>query len=300
MQIGKVLLDESLYDGEDLYSEGDVEEELLEIVKGDIDHDKAIVENPKFAILYHLAKDREMIALPMKISDNDEVLEIGAGCGAVTGALTAKAKSVECIELSKRRSMINAYRHKDDENLTIRVANFKNIEFDKQYDVITLIGVLEYSVYYVGGETPFKDMLDKVKSLLKPGGRLYIAIENRLGLKYFAGAAEDHLGIEFAGIEGYDSDSHVRTFSKNELWKLLSEEGYEDITFLYPFPDYKFPNVILSEGSKPSASDVDKIYSNYGGERITVFDEKKAWGTLVDTDDWKTFANSFLVEAYRR
>ena len=35
---------------------------------------------------------------------------------------------------------------------------------------------------------------------LKKGGRIVIAIENRLGLKYFAGCAEDHLGTYFSGI----------------------------------------------------------------------------------------------------
>ena len=37
-------------------------------------------------------------------------------------------------------------------------------------------------------------MLQRVRSLLKPEGKLIVAIENQLGLKYFAGAPEDHLG----------------------------------------------------------------------------------------------------------
>ena len=37
-------------------------------------------------------------------------------------------------------------------------------------------------------------MFQKVSSCLKPGGKLYVAIENKLGLKYFAGCSEDHLG----------------------------------------------------------------------------------------------------------
>ena len=46
----------------------------------------------------------------MEIQDTDEVLEVGAGMGAITGALAAKAKKVDCIELSKRRSLVNAHR----------------------------------------------------------------------------------------------------------------------------------------------------------------------------------------------
>ena len=46
-----------------------------------------------------------------------------------------------------------------------------------------------------------------------------MAIENKLGLKYFAGCKEDHVGRMFEGIEGYKNTSGVETFSKRELEK---------------------------------------------------------------------------------
>ena len=42
----------------------------------------------------------------MDISKSDSLLEIGAGCGAITGALAREARDVTCIDLSKRRSLI--------------------------------------------------------------------------------------------------------------------------------------------------------------------------------------------------
>ena len=73
----------------------------------------------------------------------EKVLEIGSGCGAVTGALCERAKEVTCIELSMKRSKINAYRHQDQDNLKILVGNFQEIEknLTEKYDYITLIGV---------------------------------------------------------------------------------------------------------------------------------------------------------------
>lgn len=44
-----------------------------------------------------------------------------------------------------------------------------------------------------------------------------MAIENKLGLKYFAGCKEDHVGRMFEGIEGYKNTSGVETFSKREF-----------------------------------------------------------------------------------
>ncbi len=40
------------------------------------------------------------------------VLEIGAGCGAISGVLCRNAKHVTSVDLSKRRSLINANRNK--------------------------------------------------------------------------------------------------------------------------------------------------------------------------------------------
>ena len=51
---------------------------------------------------------------------------------------------------------------------------------------------------------------------LAPGGKIVIAIENRLGLKYWAGCAEDHVGKYFEGLEGYHNTKGVRTYSKKE------------------------------------------------------------------------------------
>ena len=40
-----------------------------------------------------------------------------------------------------------------------------------------------------------KIFLIKIKQLLKPDGKLLIAIENQYGLKYWCGALEDHTGL---------------------------------------------------------------------------------------------------------
>ena len=60
-------------------------------------------------------------------------------------------------------------------------------------------------------------------SYLKNTGKLLIAIENKLGMKYFAGAPEDHTDIPFFGINGYPGNHSVRTFSKTELQELVKK-----------------------------------------------------------------------------
>ena len=99
--------------------------------------------------------DRFSVTLPMvsvilyfSSASHTFVLEVGSGCGAITGALSRKAGSVTCVDLSKKRSLINAYRHSESENVTIHIGNFTDVEPDlpADYDYICLIGVFEYGL----------------------------------------------------------------------------------------------------------------------------------------------------------
>ncbi len=228
-KIGNVCLDETYYPGEDLYSDGAVEERLLELAEeyGDGDYHKAIVKEREWAVMYHMAHERGNILSWYPFGEGAKILEVGSGCGAVTGALAAKAGSVTCIDLSKRRSTINALRNQKRDNIKIYVGNFQDIEkgLEKDFDYATLIGVFEYGQGYIGGERPYHEFLSAVMDHIKPGGKLLLAIENKFGLKYWAGCTEDHVGRMFEGIEGYPLADGVRTFTKPELVRILEECG---------------------------------------------------------------------------
>lgn len=295
LRVGEVDLDLCRYSGSDQYSDGDIEDELLEIVKSNEAYDKILSRCDDFSIYYHLAEERGFITEVMDISGQDDVLEIGAGCGAVTGALADKAGHVYCIELSKRRSLINAYRHKGYQNISIQVCNYEDSVHTKKYDVITLIGVLEYAGYYIHAKDPFEVFLLDVNQKLKDGGKIYIAIENRLGIKYFSGCKEDHSGLEFEGIEGYTEQSKAKTFSYHELRSLLQRCGFEQMEFYYPYPDYKFPSEIYSDRYYPCKGSGFVKSSNYKSARNEYFDEIKFMNSLQMEDEFRIFSNSFLV-----
>lgn len=299
-EVGKVKLILDYYNGSDLYSDGEVENDILNIVQSGEDFDAAIERDDRWPVLYHLSKRREAIIQPMDIAKTDIVLEIGSGCGAVTGALAEKAHSVDCIELSKQRSLINAYRHKNYNNVRIIAANFNDVVFENQYDVITLIGVLEYAGSYMNAGNPYLDLLKRVRELIKSGGKLYLAIENRFGMKYFAGCTEDHTGREFDGIEGYHISDEVRTFSKAELTEVLHEAGYEKLKFFYPFPDYKLPTTIFSDEFLPRPGQLNEAGANYGQPRHQYFNEIMAFAHMKSGEDFKQFSNSYLIEAKTR
>ncbi len=303
-KIGKVSLNYQYYTGSDLYNEGDEAEELvLQTVKNSIDykdHLDVILKDHRWPVLYQLSQQRQNIIKPMEIDSNDIVLEVGAGMGAVTGAIARRCKKVECIELSKRRSLANAYRNREYDNIEIYVANFQDVPLSRKYDVVTLIGVLEYAQSYIDSATPYEDFIEKIAGVLNQGGRIYIAIENKLGLKYFAGCSEDHLGKPFVGIEGYTKTDKVKTFSRSQLINLLVEHGFQEPYFYYPYPDYKFPTEIYSDDILPGENFQFVTTANYDMPRLKIFDEEKVIRSLAGAEELKMLANSFLVEAIRR
>ena len=295
--IGNVKLDFSAYDDKDFYSDGDIEEEILShFINGDAEN--FLRNDNRFPVLYHLSTLRNLLLEWFPIKESDSVLEIGCGCGALTGLLTQKGATVEAVELSPRRASVCALRNQDKKNLTIHVGNFNSITFDKKFDYVLLIGVLEYAEKFTHTKNPQIDFLNKCKSLLKPDGALVIAIENRLGIEYFSGKPEDHTGRLFDGITDYPQPFGVRTFSRAELKRLLNTCGLVDQKFFYPYPDYKFPYLIHSDEMLPTATEFAHFSDIfYDTNRLELFKMSRALPTIINAGLYQDFANSFLIVA---
>ncbi len=295
----KPVFNTSFYKGEDLYSDGDVENEVIKIIAAnpDTDYEKAISNNYSWPVFYHLTRIRQNLLNWYPFKEQSDVLEIGCGMGAITELLCKKCNSVTAVELSKRRATATYLRCREYDNLEIIVGNLNDIQFNKKYDYITLIGVLEYQNNFTSSSNPFRDFLAKIKQLLKPDGKLIIAIENKYGLKYWCGAPEDHSGIPYDGINNYVYSNVARTFSKKQLERLVKSVGFSNTYFYYPLPDYKMPQVVYSEDYLPKNGSIDNwipYYEPNGNSMIS--DEEHIYGDLVDNDVFEFFANSFMVE----
>ncbi len=298
-KVGNVTLDLTYYPGEDFYSDGTIEDELLAIVKEHKPQEfpEIIEEKKNWPVFYHLSPFRTNIIDWLPIKKTDKVLEIGSGCGAITGTLAEKAGSVTCIELSKKRSLVNAYRNQNKDNITIMVGNFKDIEpnLPCDYDYVFLIGVFEYGQAYIGGATPYEDFMKICNRHRNEKGRLVIAIENKFGLKYWAGCREDHVGTYFSGIQGYPNGGVARTFTKKGLEKIAKSAGIEQYSFYYPYPDYKFPTVVYSDRYLPKQGELSNNLRNFDRDRMVLFDEKLAFDQIIEEEEFPLFSNSYLL-----
>ena len=257
--------------------------------------------------LYHLSGTRANLMRPLRPLFQGDILEIGAGCGAISrylGECTAGSGSrLLALEGSPRRAAIARARTQGLDHVTVVTEQFDTFAPARQFDVVTLIGVLEYANLFTGGPTAALSMLQRARQLVKPGGHLVIAIENQFGLKYFAGAPEDHLGTPMVGIESRYGNSQAKTFGKKALQRLLKDAGFPHDTFLAPFPDYKLPVSVISEAGM-QAPQFDAAALAWQSVRkdpqlpaALHFSPELAWPDLFANDLGMDLSNSFLIVA---
>jgi SAM-dependent methyltransferase len=294
------------------YSDGQaVEREILEILDR-ADHlgsatSIAPERYSKWPVRYHLCAERANLVRHLGFEGLD-VLEFGAGMGGVSRFLAERSRSLTVIEGTEARFRALQSRLRDLDNWTGIVANIVDVRLEKTFDVVCVIGVLEYAELYVAaapGESPFMRLLETAMRHLSDQGVLVLAIENKLGLKYWSGAAEDHLNALFAGVCDYPRAPSARTFSRRELLGLLHAVGASKVDEFFPFPDYKVPTSVISAAfaeidpelaaSVATAGPLD----NQSGPRMRLFPEQLAAKSIARAGLLPEFANSFLLVASR-
>lgn len=196
----------------------------------------------------HLSPNRANLLRPLKCHITGRVLEIGAGCGALTRYLGEETDAqIVALEGSPARARIAAARTRDLANVTVLVEDIWKFPQKMTFDAITLIGVLEYSSVFNASADPFGEMLAHVRKLLKPSGVLIVAIDNKLGLSYLAGSNENQHGTPMVGVEGRYGKGEAATFGHAELMALLHSSGFPEVETYVPLPDYRLVRSIVSE-----------------------------------------------------
>ena len=254
---------------------------------------------------YHLSPVHANILRYLNLQNNDTVLELGCGCGALTRYLGELNLSVDAVEGSSKRARLAKLRCQGLDNVHIVSRNFFDLELPiNHYDVILFIGVMEYAGRFSPNGEPagqaVKKLLQKITASLTSKGAIIIAIENRLGRKYFCGSGEDHYGIAFEGIHDYPHYSGIKTWSRGE-WSAILQQTNLHHAFHYPFPDYKLPSLILNDlylESNPNAWThlTGLSYRDYHN-LIPPKNDLRFWEHAHNARRLGSFANSFLIVA---
>ena len=259
-------------------------------------YDEEIAEDPHFQVWYQLSSLRTGLFSWYPFRPDARLLEIGAGFGPLTGLLCDRCAQVVATERSAVRAAAIAERWKAKENLQVYAGEWSELELGGPFDYILLTGILERACGGSPDRGRYVGYLKKVSTLLKKDGVLLAAVDNRMGLRYFCGAKEPHVGRAFEGIAHYPGGTRGYSFTREELKDILERAGFGESRFYYPLPDYKLPQLIYTDDYLPAPNLQERLIPYYAGEDPLVLPELELYRDVVENGVFPFFANSFLVE----
>ncbi len=211
---------------------------------------------------------------------------------AIEEALQESGLSVDCVETADLDKLVRG------EGMTIGQAGTAMPQ-DRQYDYIVMTSALEQtrSMEEASG------ILVKVWQLLKKEGRLFLGMDNRLGIRYFCGDRDPYTRRNFDGIEGYVKvDASVydqmkgRIYAKAEIRQMLEKAGFLHHIFYSVFPVLERPQIMFSEDYIPNEQLDIRIYPQYNDADTVFLEEEKLYDTLVQNGMFHSMANAFWIE----
>ncbi|MEP6732419.1 MAG: methyltransferase domain-containing protein [bacterium] len=142
-----------------------------------------------------------LLALPL----DSVVLDIGSGYGAITHALATSFREVHSVEAIAERVDFTHERLSQEgcDNVHLVQGSALQLPYPPaSFDAIIVNGVLEWiGDWDLEGSPRAAQLrfLNRLHMLLKPGGRLLVGIENRIGYPSVTGAI-DHSGLPYTNL----------------------------------------------------------------------------------------------------
>jgi len=172
---------------------------------------------------------------------NETCLDLGSGWGPISVGLSRFYKFVYSVDGVYERLRFQAIRaHQEGfSNITLLRGDLLELPIpDRSVDLVVINGLLEWiglSQREIDPKYMQEIFLKEVYRVLKDGGKVFIGIENRFGLQYFAGG-KDHSGLRFTSImPRWMSDIVMARFQRVKHPFILreSEASYRTLTYSY-------------------------------------------------------------------
>jgi ubiquinone/menaquinone biosynthesis C-methylase UbiE len=218
----------------------------------------------KSLIGYVLDESRADFRAILPVTPQSDVLDIGGGWGAVPAALAPACRSVTTVDTNPHTLEFIRIRAEQSglHNLyPVRIDPLDDAQLpfaDGSFDVAVMNGVLEW-VGEASHGTPPEEVqrrcLEEVRRVLKPGGAIYVGIENRYALGYFMGA-KDHSRLRYTSVLPRPLANVVMRFRQGKPYRtytysyrgyknLLQSAGFNLPELYLAIPSYRDPEYIL-------------------------------------------------------
>lgn len=244
-----------------------------------------LIQDKGWEFFYHLSLLRTAVLNWYDFSKDGNVLEVGSGCGAVTGLLCDKFQRVDAVEKSPVCTEILKSRFSHRKNLNIFTERIENFVSEVKYDYIVAVDFVE------DFEGDLETLIIRLRELLTKEGVLLISSRNKYGLKYLCGALDENIKVPFDTINGY-----TKYYSKTDMEKYLSHSNFSKIKFYYPLPDHIFSQAVYTDGYLPVGSIRDRVVSYYPNHSTLIMLEDNLYDEIVNTGTLPFFSNSYLAE----
>ncbi len=164
------------------------------------------------------------------------------------------------------------------------------------YDVIVGVDIIEYA------QNP-SALLKGIHSLLKSDGRLLLAADNRLGIRYFCGDQDFFTNKNYDSIENYRhllswerEAAAGRAYAKAEIAGFLEEAGFANHRFFSAFPRLSNPQLLLAEDYEPNEALDIRIFPEYNSPDTVFLMEEELYPSLMENHLLHGMANGLFVE----
>jgi SAM-dependent methyltransferase len=187
---------------------------------------------------------------------------IGEGMGTTAQALAANYETVVALEqvLPRVEFMRRRFLQEGIGNVRIVRAAFPDVPFaDGSFDLVVFNGVVEWLPSGQPSRPPREVQLAglrKAFALLRPGGSVYVGIENRWCYEYFLGAGDPHVGTRWVTIlprpiaswlsrrsTGRRYDAYL--YGRRGYLRLLHDAGFAEAEVFIAKESYNNPEALV-------------------------------------------------------
>jgi len=218
----------------------------------------------KYTLSYIENETRADWRFILPIGPESVVLDIGSGWGNIAVGMSRWNRHIYCcdVNLNNLRLLKTRLRDQDISNVSVLQYDpnrFLRLPFeDNSVDVALLNGVLEWMGNADIDAKPDRIQLEALKEIrrvLRPGGALYIGIENRYSVSTLKGVGL-HGELPFVGllprpltnlitkiIKGSEHRTYI--YSLYGYDRLLNKAGFGSVDYYWPYPSYHDPNYLI-------------------------------------------------------
>ncbi len=249
----------------------EIDKQIHDLILNNESYMDILYRDDRWEVLYNLSPLRENLLEWYPFDNRASLLEYGGEYGALTCLFARKTSSV--VTLCDNDLQTESIKHRCKELSNVQVV--KSIEeIEQRFDYITIINP----------KTDIQEIIAGVMKFLKDDGKIILACDNSLALKYF--------------LDDEVVKSTICT-SKNCITKYLIQQKFSNIEFYYPSPDFRLPNVIYSERYLPQQGDIRNVNVRFDAEKYQVLNEDYIYDAICGENIYENMANSFLIIASR-